>query len=488
MTAPDSETESDRLAGINLARLERFRKAESDRYLRARPASRAAHEAAQGAWLNGVPMHWMRDWPGPFPLTVARARGARLTCADGHQIDDFCLGDTGAMFGHAPKPVTRAIRRQARDGLTAMLPSDRVAKAGQLLSAVFGPLRWQIAATATDANRYALRIARAVTGRRKVLVFNGCYHGTLQDTMVCLENGQTVARPGLVGQGFDLTEGAVAVEFNDLTAVEEALAAGDIAAILTEPVMTNSCMVLPEPGFLDGLQMLAADHGALFILDETHTLSSGLGGYGRVHGLSPDMLVVGKAVAGGLPMAVWGMTQTVADRFAASDMDRPAGHSGMGTTLSANPLQIAALGANLSQVMTERAYTRMERGAARLADGLAEAIARHGLPWHVARVGARVEFICAPGPLKNGTEAAAAHQPLVESVVHMALLNRGALIAPFHNMMLVSPATKRRQIDRLIAAFDEVLGLLAEPAPTRPEPETDPVAEPETETEAETDA
>jgi glutamate-1-semialdehyde 2,1-aminomutase len=454
-------SEPDRLAGVSLARLDRLRKAEIERYARARPLSQAAHQAGRANWLAGVPMHWMRDWPAPFPLTLDRAEGARLTCADGMEIDDFCLGDTGAMFGHGPKPVVRALRRQARRGLTAMLPSHQVARAGQLLSDRFGPFRWQIAATATDANRYALRIARAVTGRRKVLVFNGCYHGTLQDTMVCLQDGRTVARPGLVGQGFDLTEGAVAVEFNDLTAVEAALAQGDIAAVLTEPVMTNSCMVLPEPGFLDGLQMLAADHGALFILDETHTLSSGPGGYGRGHGLSPDMLVVGKAVAGGLPMAVWGMTQDVADRFAAHDAARAPGHSGMGTTLSANPLQIACLVATLDAVMTDTAHARMERGAARLEAGLAAAIARHGLPWHVARVGARVEFICAPGPLHNGTEAAAAHHPLVEGTVHLALLNRGALIAPFHNMMLVSPATKRRQIDRLIAAFDEVLGLLS---------------------------
>lgn len=463
MTAADSPASlaDDSLAGITLSRLMRLRKAEQERYVQAHPASRVAHEARQGHWLAGVPMHWMRDWPGPFPLAMAEARGARLTCLDGHGIDDFCLGDTGAMFGHSPRPVARAIRRQARRGLTAMLPPEGTARVGALLSEVFGPFRWQVAATATDANRYALRVARAVTGRRKVLVFNGCYHGTLQDTMVCLEDGQTVARPGLVGQGFDLTEGAVAVEFNDLAAVEDALLGGEIAAILTEPVMTNSCMVLPEPGFLEGLQMLAADHGALFILDETHTLSTGRGGYGRVHGLSPDILVVGKAVAGGLPAAVWGLRQAVADRFAAYDAERPGGHSGMGTTLSANPLQIAALQANLAEVMTDKAHARMERGAARLAEGLSAAIARHGLPWHVVRVGARVEFICAPGPLRNGTQAAAAHVPQVEGVVHLALVNRGALIAPFHNMMLVSPATKTRQIDRLVAAFDEVLGLLA---------------------------
>jgi glutamate-1-semialdehyde 2,1-aminomutase len=219
-------------------------------------------------------------------------------------------------------------------------------------------------------------------------------------------------------------------------------------------------MVLPDAGFHAGLRQLATDHGALLIIDETHTISTGLGGYTRTHDLAPDMFVVGKCVAGGLPTAVWGMTDQVAARFAAYDATRPPGHSGMGTTLSANPLQFACLVATLSQVMTPDAYAHMEKGAARLAKGLSAAIEKHKAPWHVVRVGARVEFICAPGPLRNGTEAAAAHQPRVEAAVHTGLLNRGSLIAPFHNMMLISPATKNRQIDRLIAAFDEVLTAL----------------------------
>ncbi|MCB1388554.1 MAG: aminotransferase class III-fold pyridoxal phosphate-dependent enzyme, partial [Rhodobacteraceae bacterium] len=223
---------------------------------------------------------------------------------------------------------------------------------------------------------------------------------------------------------------------------------------------TNSCMVLPEAGFHDGLRALTRRYGALLILDETHTQSSGLGGYARTHSLSPDLYVVGKCVAGGIPTAVWGMTDAVAARFADYDTARPAGHSGMGTTLAGNPMQFVALEAALSRVMTPRNFRRMERGAARLALGLEAAIARHRLGWHVVRVGARVEFICAPGPLRNGAEAARAHAPQIESALHLGLLNRGCLIAPFHNMMLVSPVTKRTQIDRLIAAFDEILAEL----------------------------
>ncbi len=447
----------DLIAGVPADRLARLAERESRRFAASRPRSRAALDAGAAPFLDRVPMHWMKDWPMPFPLVVSRAEGARLEDLDGFGIDDFCLGDTGSMFGHSPAPVAKAIRQQARRGLTYMLPTEDAFQAGRLLTERFGDFRWQIATTATDANRFALRVARAVTGRPKVLVFNGCYHGTVDDCMVSLDHGHTVNRPGLVGQVTDLSTLATSVEFNDLAAVEAALATGQIAAVLTEPVMTNSCMVLPQPGFLDGLRALTQAHGALLIIDETHTMSTGLGGYTRTHGLDPDIFVAGKCVAGGMPTAVWGLRPAVAARFAAYNDTRAAGHSGMGTTLSANPMQFACLRATLAEVMTADAYAHMEKGAARLEQGLAATIARHKAPWHVVRVGARVEFICAPGPLQNGTEAAAAHQPQVESVIHTMLLNRGCLIAPFHNMMLVSPATKKRQIDHLIAAFDEAL-------------------------------
>lgn len=450
------------IGGVAASKIAAFVASEAAAYAASRPLAAAAFRAGAENWLDGVPMHWMRDWPQPFPLLVARASGARLTDLDGHRVDDFCLGDTGSMFGHSPPAVARAIRAQAGRGLTYMLPTEQAQQAGRLLSDRFGAMRWQIATTATDANRFALRVARAVTGRPRVLVFDGCYHGTVDDAMVCLKDGQTVARPGLVGQVEDLGLVAVAAEFNNLASVEAALQAGDVAAILTEPVMTNSCMVLPQPGFHAGLRDLASRYGAVLIIDETHTISSGLGGYTRSHGLSPDIFVVGKCVAGGVPTALWGLTPDLATRFAAYDATRPSGHSGMGTTLSANPMQFAALVATLAEVMTPENYARMEAGAALLCAGLTKVIGRFGLPWHVLRVGARVEFICAPGPLKNGAEAAAAHAPALEAALHLGLLNRGCLIAPFHNMMLISPATSKAQIDRLIAAFADVLGHLTE--------------------------
>jgi len=452
----------DLVSGVRRDRLASLTARETARFAASRPASAAAMARGAKAYLDGVPMHWMKDWPMPHLPLVAEAQGATITDIDGYRIDDFCLGDTGSMFGHSPASVAKAIRKQARAGLTYMLPTESALDAGRLLSETFGDFRWQIATTATDANRFALRVARAVTGRAKVLVFNGCYHGTVDDIFVTRQDGITVNRPGLLGQVADLSNVAVCCEFNDLAGVAAALAKGDVAAILTEPVMTNSCMVLPEPGFLDGLRALATEAGALLIIDETHTISTGHGGYTRCHGLDPDIFVAGKCIAGGMPTAVWGLTPAVATRYLQVNADRSSGHSGMGTTLSANPMQFVCLTATLEHVATPKAYAKMESGAARLEAGLAAAIARHAVPWHVVRVGARVEFICAPGPLHNGIEAAAAHQPEIERALHLALLNRGSLIAPFHNMMLVSPVTKKHQIDRLIAAFDEILTELRE--------------------------
>jgi glutamate-1-semialdehyde 2,1-aminomutase len=444
------------IAGISANRIRDFREREGALYAKRRPKSKKATGNGVEGYLAGLPMHWMRDWPMPFPFVVKRAEGAEITDIDGHKLNDFCLGDTGSMFGHSPAPVAKAIRRQARRGLTTMLPGKDAIEVGHLLKEVFGLPFWQVATTATDANRFALRVARAVTGRPKILVFNGCYHGAVDETMVRLRDGQPINRPGLAGEFRDLTQSARIVEFNDVEALDAALSHGDVACVITEPVLTNSCMVLPDEGFHAALREVTRRHGVLLLIDETHTVSTGLGGYTRVHGLEPDLFVLGKPVAGGLPAAIWGMSEEVAERWTRYDAGREPGYSGMGTTLSANPLQFAAMRAALGEVMTEANYAHMDELAGRLEAGLAKAIAKLSLPWHVVRVGARVEFICAPRPLRNGAEAEHAHQPELEAAIHVGLVNRGCLIAPFHNMMLVSPATEPRQVHRLVEAFADV--------------------------------
>ncbi|MGL4488331.1 MAG: transaminase, partial [Rhizobiaceae bacterium] len=399
------------ISGIAAAKIAAFKKSQDALYAAKRLKTQGALKAGASAFVDSVPMHWMLDWPSPFPMLVDKAKDALLVDIDGNLLDDFCLGDTGSMFGHSPAPVAKAIRRQAKRGLTYMLPTEDALDVGTLLVDMFGPFRWQIATTASDANRFALRVARAVTGRSKTLVFNGCYHGAVDETFVKLKDGKTVMKPGLTGQAIDHTQTSVVAEFNDVAGLEKLLAAKDIACVIMEPVLTNSCMVLPEPGFLDAVRKLTLEAGTLLLIDETHTVSTGLGGYTKTHGLDPDIFVLGKPVAGGVPASVWGLSQSVADRLSVYNASRSSGYSGIGTTLSGNPMQFAAMKACLSKVMTKDNYEHMEKLAARLQAGLSAVIEAQRLPWHVVRVGARVEFICAPGPLKTGAEAYAAHRP-----------------------------------------------------------------------------
>lgn len=439
---------ADRLAALRAAEVETFR------HRHPRSAVLAADAAPH--WLYGLPMHWLRDWPLPHPLFVERAQGAELVCADGHRLADFCLGDTGSMYGHAPPAVTRALARQAGRGLTTMLPGADLGPVGDALARTFGLPRWQLALSASDANRFALRWARAVTGRPRVLVFDGCYHGTVDDTLVDLrDDGRTVARASLLGQVHDPAAGTVAVPFNDLEAVQRTLAAGDVAAVLTEPALTNCGLVLPMPGFIEGVQAACRRHGSLLLLDETHTLSTGHGGWARRNALVPDLLVVGKAVAGGMPCAVYGFGEELADRMARAKEGAPEGHSGIGTTLSANLLALAALRATLEEVMTPQAHAAMDRGAARLADGMAAVIARHGLPWCVTRLGARLELQFRATPPRDATEARAAMDPALEATLHLFWLNRGVLVTPFHDMLLVPPMAAEVDLDAVVQALQD---------------------------------
>jgi len=427
---------------------------EHERYLREHPHCAAEAQRSARHWLNGVPMHWMTDWGLPVPLVVRAAHAATLEDIDGHRYVDFCLGDTGAMFGHSPAAVAEAIARQAQRGFTCMLPTEMTAHVGELLAARFGLPCWQITQTATDANRAVVRWARAVTGRDKVLVFDGCYHGSLEDTLVRLEHGRVVTRTGQVGSAVDFAAHARVVEFNDVDALEAALAHRDVACVLAEPVMTNAGMVLPQDRFWSQVRALCDQYSTLLAIDETHTLSSGPSGHARQIGLRADLLVVGKAIAGGVPCAVYGFTADLTERMSRVLRDKPRGHSGMGTTLAANQLATVVLAACLEHVMTDAAYAHMTSLAAQLVTGLTAIVSTRSLPWHVAGVGARTELCFSAVAPRTGRESLAAAVPELEHALHLYLLNRGVLITPFHNMMLVSPATTREQVQRLLDAID----------------------------------
>lgn len=433
---------------------------ERERFAVLHPRSRQMAAEAGAHFPGGVPLHWMLDWETPFPLFVQSASGSTVTDIDGHAYADFCLGDTGAMFGHSPAPVAKAIAEQAANGLTTMLPSALTARVGQLLSDRFGLPFWQVTATASDANRAVVRWARALTGRRKVLVFDGCYHGQVEDAFVKLDGTVTKMKSSLLGQVVDIAENSIAVPFNDLAAAEAVLANEDIALVLTEPALTNTAMVLPKEGYIEGLLDAARRHGTLVCIDETHTISTGPGGFTRARNIDPDFFVLGKPVAGGLPAAVFGFTEKVeADMRRVLETKAP-GYSGIGTTLSGNMLALAAMRACLEEVMTPANYAHMTALAEKLANGLRGEVERHSLPWTVTQIGARAELVFSSRPLENGAAAAAAIDHTVERAIHLFLLNRNVLVTPFHNMTLVAPTTTQADVERLVSRFGEALSAL----------------------------
>ena len=447
--------------------------AERQRFIASHPQSMALARAAQQHYLFGVPLHWMRDWPSPATLFVAQAQGATLTCADGLRYADFCLGDTGAMFGHSPAPLARALAEQASSGLTCMLPATNAVAVGEALSNTFGLPMWQMALSASDANRFVLRWARAITGRPQLLVFDGCYHGAVDDTLVDMDpvSGNTLPRPSVLGQVHNHAAFTRVVPFNDLPALEAALKQGDVACLLAEPALTNFGLVPPAPGFWERARELCHQHGTLFVCDETHTVSTALGGYARARGLEPDFLVVGKAVAGGLPCAVYGFTHAVAERMVSAKNAAPEGHSGIGTTLAGNALTLAALQASLEHLHTAENYAHMLDLATALEQGLRERIAAADTPWTVTRLGARMELQFIPHTPRHAQDVRDHAQGELEALTHLFMLNRGVLLTPFHSMMLISPATTQDDVARLLSVFDELLvALKAPPVPPAPAP------------------
>ena len=449
---------------ISDAQLANLMQREVERFKNRTPKSAKVFLEAGDVLLNGVPMPWMSDWSSPHPIYVDTASGARITDIDGNTYLDFCLGDTGAMFGHSPPATAAAVAEQVRKGITTMLPGEDAPWVARELGRRFGLPYWQVAMTATEANRYVIRICRALTRRPKTLVFNECYHGSLDEALVHLDDKGRVALRCEFDTNPGLPKEAVArvVEFNDASALAAALSHKDVACILAEPVMTNCGMVLPEPGYHEELRELATKYGAYLIIDETHTFSAGPGGYTAAHGLQPDFITLGKSIAGGIPVAVYGFTAQIAAQINASFGRKPVSDPmGIGGTLSANAFAVNAIRATLTHVATEAAFKKMIAGANRLADGLAAAIKKHGLPWSVTRCGARAEMQFMPHPPRKGSEAKAAVYWDLIAYTHLYLANRGILVTPFHNMMLVSPVTTDEDIDLLVKTWEKCMAELA---------------------------
>ena len=435
---------------------------ELELFEREHPKSRELAQRAEESQLAGVPMPWMIRWAGGFPVYADEAWGARFRDVDGHEYVDFCLGDTAAMTGHSPEPTVGAVTEQVKRGITLMLPSEDSLWVSSELARRFGLPSWQFALTATDANRFAIRLARGLTGRPKILVFNWCYHGSVDETVVTLERGSVVARDGNVGPPVPLDETTRVVEWNDAEALERELAHGDVACVLAEPALTNIGIVLPEPGFHDALREATRAAGTLLIIDETHTICAGPGGYTAAYGLKPDMLTIGKPIAGGLPAGAYGFSAEVAAGLEAMlPKDERADIGGIGGTVAGNILSFAAMRATLAEVLTDEAFDRMIDLGERFEAGVAGVIERHGLPWHVTRLGCRVEYLFRPERPLNGSEAAAGGNAELDRLIHLYALNRGILLTPFHNMALMSPATTEADVDLHTEVFDQAAGEIA---------------------------
>lgn len=447
------------MAGINRPALEAALDGEREFYRSRTPRSKELFDAADHL-LGRVPMTWMNKWAGGHPIHFAQAKGNRIIDIDGNEYIDFALGDTGAMAGHSPNATVRAVRNriEGAGGITTMLPTDDAEWVAADLTRRFGLPLWSLSLTATDANRWALRIARLVTGRDKICAFSYCYHGAVDETLVRTgPGGTTIEREGNVGPAVPVAQTTRVAEFNDLESVERALAHGDVAVLIAEPALTNIGIVLPEEGFWDSVRELCDKYGTLLLIDETHTISAGPGGCTAAWGLRPDILVIGKSIGGGVPSGAYGLTQEVADRIS----DHPEADlidvGGVGGTLAGNALSTAAMRATLDEVLTEFAFDHMIDLATRFREGVEKVLADAEVPWSIAQLGARAEYRFVDPPPRTGSESAAAHDDDVEEYLHLFMANRGVLLTPFHNMALMCPTTSASDVDRHTELFAEAL-------------------------------
>ena len=446
---------------IDHNRLQRLLQIEEQVFKVFHPKSKKLFKRSRAHLLGGVPMHWMVRWAGSFPIFVDRAKGARFWDVDGIEYIDFCLGDTGAMTGHAPEASVQAISNQVAKGSTTMLPSLDAILAAELLSARFGLPYWQFAVSATDANRFSIRLARHITKRPKILVFNWCYHGTVDETFATLEHGKVVPRMGHIGAPVNPDLTTKVVEWNDIEALRAALEPGDVACVLAEPVMTNIGIIHPNPGFHHALRKITRETGTVLIIDETHTICTGVGGYTAAHNLEPDILTIGKPIAGGIPAAAYGFSKKLGERVQSSIEKDLSDTGGIGGTLAGNVLAAAAIRATFEEVLTEEAYAHMIPVATHFTNGVQAVIDEFKLPWVVNQLGCRSEYWFRSSLPKNGAEAAAASDTDLDRFMHLWALNRGILMTPFHNMALMSPKTTKADVDIHTRVFREaVLALL----------------------------
>jgi glutamate-1-semialdehyde 2,1-aminomutase len=462
-TLPKEAVEQTDAVVLDRLRLAELLSAERDRYLRDHPRSRECFQRAKRSLIGGVPMPWMSIWAGGFPLYFKEAHGNRITDVDGQEYIDFCLGDTGSMTGHSPEPVMLAIRDRVENagGLATMLPSEDSTAVGEELERRFGLPYWQFTLSATDANRFVLRMCRQIQKRPYILVFSRCYHGTVDETVIISgQDGKPTSKPGNVGPAVDPTATTKVVEFNDVAALRDALQDRDVACVLMEPAMTNIGIVPPLPGFLEEVRRLCDETGTILINDETHTFSAGIGGCTKAWDLRPDVVTIGKALASGFPIGAYGVSASFAERILSDPDADLLDQGGVGGTLSGNPLSSAAARATLADVLTSENFDLMIAAASRYVADVQEVISSHNLPWCIVQIGARAEYRFCPEVPVSGAESAAAADMELDEYFHLFMLNRGILMTPFHNMALMCPSTSLADVERHRGLFAQAVDAL----------------------------
>lgn len=448
------------MADIDEARVAALTKRENDTFVAARSASAELWRRGATVMPNGVPMSWLRNSYEPTPMFVAEGQGSRFRDADGHEYSDFNIADMSMFTGYAPEPVVEAVSRRMSQGSQFLLPNDDSIWVAEELGRRYALPLWQFTLSATAANTEAIRIARMLTGREQVLFFDGHYHGHFDESLVERVDGRVQPEEG--GLPSDVVERVVLVPFNDIEALTQALSSRTVAAVVTEPALTNSVgLVMPDAGFHDALRRATRETGTVLVLDETHTQVVGAGGLTRMWDLEPDVVTIGKSIAAGIPLGAYGMTPEVADVLQRpGGRDDPKPTPATGGTLFGNPLSMAAARAAMGEVLTDEAYAHSQVLGNRLADGLERAVSAVGLPWSIHRFWPRSGYSFTPEPPRNAVDAVAALDVPLRRLLRIYLANRGVWEAIVGAGPTCSVAADDQDVDRYLAAFEELLGEL----------------------------
>jgi glutamate-1-semialdehyde 2,1-aminomutase len=449
--------------GVDLDRVASLKRQEDERFAATHPRSLELRARARRTMPLGVPMSWMGFLYDHPPLFVDTAEGAHFTDVDGHDYLDMSLGITVASTGHTPEPVVQAVTERMAKGTQFHLPTEDALVVSEELARRWGLPKWQYQLSSTQAVTDAIHLARIATGRERIVVFEGKYQGHLAELLAVEANGGTA--PEYLGvTAHDIARTAV-VAWNDPDAVARALAAEDLALLLAEPLLTNSGIVFPADGFQAELRRLTREYGTLLAIDETQTLPMAFGGLVREWGLEADLVILGKSLGGGVPVAALGMTDSVAsliDReylpyeVSGEAVDEPA----IGGTLFGNALSLAAARAALLEVWTAETYRRLQELARVLADGIEAAIRAHERDWDVYRIGNRAGYRFTPTPPRNNQEAGEYDLPPVRHLQRVFMANRGVWEFGWWGCPAISAQTAPADVNDYLGVFEEFIDRL----------------------------